>query len=147
MKYLADKDVASGLMFLVIGLAGLGLSFGYEFGQPSHPGPGFFPVLLSALLALIGLAIIATGLLRPLERFPTIVWRPLLLITCAVLVFALRIDRFGLMPTVFIASLVATFAKADFGVVPRLLTAVSLAAFTALLFIALLRMPIPLWAF
>jgi len=51
------------------------------------------------------------------------------------------------MPTVFIASLVATFAKADFGVVPRLLTAVSLAAFTALLFIALLRMPIPLWAF
>lgn len=59
MKYLSDKDILAGLMFVSIGLLGLGLSNGLAFGTTSHPGPGFFPVVLSLGVVAIGLGVAA----------------------------------------------------------------------------------------
>lgn len=147
MKFLNDKDFASGLMFILFGAFGLFLLAGFKFGSPAHPGPGFFPVVLSVFLILIGVAISIGGVLRHSDPIDRIALRPLLLITCAVCVFALSIEPFGLMPSVGAAALIASFARPKFGMIPRLLLAAGLAAFSALLFVVALNLPIALWSF
>ncbi|WP_376878106.1 tripartite tricarboxylate transporter TctB family protein [Albirhodobacter sp. R86504] len=144
MKHLNDKDVASGLMFTIIGLAGLVLAVGFDIGTAARPGPGFFPVLLAGLLVVIGLAVLAKGVRSPVEHYARIIWRPFFAITAAVASFALLIEGFGLIPAVLIAALIASFAKAGFGLRERLLTAAALAIFSAILFIGLLGLPIEL---
>lgn len=147
MKILSDKDVQSGLMFLLIGVFGLALSNGFDFGSTAQPGPGFFPIVLSSLLVIIGLGVICINILTPMIATPKIVWRPFLLITLAVVVFATGVDRFGLMPSVLAAALTASFAKTKYGTLSRVLMASALAIVSAVLFIVLLRLPIALWSF
>jgi hypothetical protein len=147
MKYLCDKDVASGLMFLALGILGLGLSQQFDFGTTARPGPGFFPTVLSVLLMLIGGGVTVAGLLRPVVNTTQMGWRPFVYITLAVVVFALSIDRFGLVPSVLATSIIASFAKSGFGLAARLVTSAALALFSAILFIGLLGLPIELWSF
>lgn len=147
MKHLYDKDVVSGLMFLALGALGLGLSLQFDFGATAHPGPGFFPTVLSVLLILIGVGVAGVGLLRPVVNYTRIGWRPFVYVTLAVIIFALSIDRFGLIPSVTATTITASFAKTNFGLAARLITAAALLAFSAILFIGLLGLPIELWSF
>jgi putative tricarboxylic transport membrane protein len=147
MKHLNDKDVASGLMFLAIGIFSLMLSLQFDFGTTARPGPGFFPTVLSTLLTAISLLVVGNALRTPIEYYARFVWRPFIFITLGVVTFALLVDSFGLVPSVLLASLIATFAKPAFGTTARLITAVSLSAFSAFLFIGLLGLPIAIWSF
>lgn len=105
MKYLSDKDILAGLMFVSIGLLGLGLSNGLAFGTTSHPGPGFFPVVLSLGVVAIGLGVAGRAVVRATGPVPAFAWRPFFLITLAVVLFALVIERMGLVPAVLVATL------------------------------------------
>jgi hypothetical protein len=147
MKHLYDKDVASGLMFAAIGLFSLALSCQFDFGTSARPGAGFFPTVLSILLILIGVLVTVTALRSPVVVIAKIVWRPFVFITLAVVAFGVLINPFGLIPSVITASLIGSFAKADFGLVARLATASCLALFSAVLFIGLLNLPIDLWSY
>ncbi|MBU2867329.1 tripartite tricarboxylate transporter TctB family protein [Pacificibacter marinus] len=147
MKHIYDKDVAAGLMFLVIGLFSLMLSVQFDFGSTARPGPGFFPTVLSVLLTIIGLGVAGISLRSPIVHYTQFVWRPFVFITLGVITFALIIGTFGLMPAVFAATLIASLAKPDFGILPRFVTALFLAAFSAFLFILCLGLPIALWSF
>ena len=147
MNRIYDKDVASGLMFLAIGIFSLMLSLQFDFGTTARPGPGFFPTVLSALLCAIGLLVIGIGFRSPVVHYTKIVWRPFVFITLGVVAFSMMIDPFGLVPSVIVATLTASFAKPEFGTIPRLIVAVSLAAFSAFLFILCLGMPIQPWSF
>lgn len=146
MKQLYDKDVASGLMFLAIGLFCLALSLQFDFGTTARPGPGFFPTVLSALLCAIGAIVALVGLRSPAIHYAKIVWRPFIFITLGVIAFAMLIDPLGLIPAVVLATLIASFAKPDFGTPSRFITAFSLAGFSAFLFIICLGLPIALWS-
>ncbi len=147
MKLLTDKDFGSGLLFVLAGIAGLVLTSSFEFGSTAEPGPGFFPVVLSTILVLIGIAVALGVLLRDANPISAVAVRPFVLITCAVIVFALCIERFGLMPSVFVAAIVASFARANYGWSHRILAATGLAVFSALLFIGALNLPVALWSF
>lgn len=147
MKHLTDKDVLSGIMFILVGILGASISVAYEFGSTSRPGPGFFPTILSVLLIAIGLVVSAFGIWNLPQQIRPIAFRPFFFITCAVVVFAVCITRFGLAPSVFIAAFTATFSKSDYGIVPRVCAATALVVFSAVLFIVLLQLPIPLWSF
>lgn len=145
MRYLNDKDVASGLLFILVGLAGLFLMNGFDFGSTARPGPGFFPVTLSVLLILIGAGVAGLALLRKADPIERIAIRPFIVIPGAVCLFAVCIERFGLVPAVILAALVASYARPQFGMVPRILLALGLAAFSALMFVVALNLPIALW--
>jgi putative tricarboxylic transport membrane protein len=54
-----NADVAFGLLFAALGVALLGHSAGFPPGTPGVPGPGFFPMLVGALLCLLGLGLAA----------------------------------------------------------------------------------------
>ncbi|MEP2532242.1 tripartite tricarboxylate transporter TctB family protein [Shimia sp.] len=145
MKHLNDKDVASGLMFILFGLIALFLTSEFDFGSAARPGPGFFPIVLSVLLMLIGAAISGWGLLRHGDPIAHFALPPLILITAAVCVFSFCIEPFGLVPSVILAVLIASCARPHFGNVQRFVLAIGLAAFSALLFVVLLNLPISLW--
>lgn len=147
VKILTDKDFASGLLFVIAGTIGLVLTTQFEFGTTSEPGPGFFPVILSVLLILIGVATALSVLLRETDPLSAIAMRPFILITCAVCVFALCIERFGLVPSVFVTAIVASFARTNFGWIHRILAAAGLAVFSAILFIGALQLPVALWSY
>lgn len=147
VRYLTNKDFLSGALFIAAGLICLALSYQFDFGSTARPGPGFFPIVLSVLLICIGMGVALIGLLKsadPVDRFAV---RPIIFITLAVCSFAIGIEQFGLVPTVFTATIIASFAKPDFGHVARVVLAACLAGFSALLFVFALGLPISLWAF
>lgn len=45
----------------LIGLIFHLISYEYQFGSISNPGPGFFPRIVSALLIILGILILAKG--------------------------------------------------------------------------------------
>lgn len=146
MKYLHNKDIASGLMFTVIGAIGLIMMADIDFGSTARPGAGFFPVVLSILLTAIGIGLMLTGAFSETTGNLRISLRPLFLIICSVCVFALCIDRFGLVPSVFIATIIASFAQPKYGHRHRILIAAGLSLFCVILFVLALNLPIPLWS-
>ncbi len=57
MKHFSDKDFLSGLMFVLIGVFGAFMVSSFAFGSTARPGPGFFPVVLSWTLMIVGAAV------------------------------------------------------------------------------------------
>jgi len=52
------KDVFVGIFFVIFGLIFLILSLNYSMGTISSMGPGYFPLIISTFLILIGILII-----------------------------------------------------------------------------------------
>ena len=147
MRIKHEKDFWSGVMFLVIGLAFAGLAQRYELGTAQRMGPGYFPTVLGALLALLGLAIAIKGLAREerggdVERFH---FGPLLVVLGAVALFALLLRPAGLVAALLVLIGVSAYASHEF----RLREVVPLAAFLVVLVLAVfiwgLGMVVPVW--
>ena len=141
MQLLKDKDVLSGLMFFLIGAFGLFYALPLEFGSTLRPGPGYFPIVLSSILTLLGFGIALKGVFSRVDPISPIYMRPLILITGGVVTFSLCIIPLGLVPAVFSGVIIASFAKPNFGHLARVSTAAALSAFAVLLFVILLDLP------
>ena len=62
MKIKSQKDFFSGVMFAVVGVAFAWGATTYNVGNGARMGPGYFPLMLGILMAVIGLVIMFTGL-------------------------------------------------------------------------------------
>lgn len=117
MKLKSQKDFFSGLMFLLVGggfAAVAGTS--YTVGTAARMGPGYFPMLLGGLLAVLGAAIIFSALTierREDESVGVIAWRPLFFVLLGVLSFGLGLTKLGLYVCVFILIAVSSLADRD----------------------------------
>lgn len=91
------KSLAGGLLFAALGLAAAVAAWGYSIGTPGSMGPGSFPVLLGALLALLGLLNAATALRgAPAEAENARIGRSLML-PLGIFVFGLLVERAGVI--------------------------------------------------
>lgn len=61
------KNILSGVFFLVIGAVFMIGSMTYDLGSVSQPGPGFFPLLVSTCVAIIGVLIIIWSIFGNIE--------------------------------------------------------------------------------
>ena len=52
------KERGGSLIFLAAGIYGLVFSIGLPFGRWNEPGPGVFPLALSILLCISGIAVV-----------------------------------------------------------------------------------------
>jgi hypothetical protein len=139
------KDILAGLIFIGFGAAFAFAASRYDLGTALRMGPGYFPLMLGTLLALLGIGIVVQGLLRvdelPLGEIP---WRGIVLISGAVLFFAFGVRRLGLAPVLFIAVFVSALSSERTTLVQALALAVGLTVFCVLIFIEGLGMPVPL---
>ena len=60
----SQKDFFSGLVFVVVGSAyALGAN-NYKIGEAARMGPGYFPLMLGILLAVLGIVVIIKAMVK-----------------------------------------------------------------------------------
>lgn len=131
-------------------LAALGLAVAahaaaqYEIGSLRRMGPGFLPVALGTLLAVIGAIIALPAWGRPGAPV-AVAWREALGVLGAILILGLGLTRLGLVPATALAVLVASVPAPHGGVLWRLVLAAVVSLVTWAVFSVGLRLSIPVW--
>lgn len=137
------KDIVGGLCLIAIGVFAAVYAQRYPIGEVRNMGPGFFPVALGVLLAVLGVIVTVPAMFRSGEpiRFDG---KGFLWIMASVMVFAFGLTTFGLVAatvtSVLVASMASTLAWRT-----RLVLAAVVAAITWIVFSLGLGMPIPVW--
>jgi hypothetical protein len=142
MRTLAsNKDVWAGLLLIATGAAALLIARNYPFGSSLRMGPGYFPVMLGALLIVFGLAILASGL-RGTERIGGS-WSPraLILLPLALVLFGMFMAHGGFVPAMMALIFVSALASGEFNFVEVLLFSLGLTALSVAVFIWGLGLP------
>jgi hypothetical protein len=139
-------DVLAGGIFVAIGGAFVVGSLGYPLGTPLRMGPGYFPLVVGAILAALGLAIVLKGLiageLLPLGSVP---WRAVAVIAVAVVFFGFAVRRLGFVPTSAVTALLITLASRTVRPLTAVAVAAGLTVAATLIFVVGLQLRIPLW--
>jgi hypothetical protein len=151
-----QKDFFSGLLFMVLGLAFAWAASTYTVGSAAAMGPGYFPLLLGALLALLGGVLVFKALVFETEdggRLGTWAWRAVLCILLANGLFGvllgglplLGLPSMGLLPAVVTLTVVAGKATTGFRWRELVALALVLALLSYVVCAGLLKLQIPLW--
>jgi putative tricarboxylic transport membrane protein len=143
--HLNPRDLAAGALFVAIGLFfAINAWLGLRIGEAQAMGPGYFPVLLGAVLTLLGLAIAGAAIGRPaaaaIGRVP---WLGIVLVTASVLFFAVTVRKLGLGPAVAGATILAALSSRRMSSAGALALGLCLAAFCVAVFVYGLGLPYP----
>lgn len=141
------RDFWSGVMFAVIGIAFTAFSREYETGSPARMGPGFFPAMLGALMALLGLVILGQSTSRNNEEVHVgrIVWRPLLLILAGTVAFAAALPHLGMMIAVTLLVGISALASHEARWKETFVSIIVLLTLSWLVFVQGLELQFPVW--
>lgn len=156
MKIKSQKDFFSGLMFTVVGASFAYGATNYNIGSGGRMGPGYFPLLLGVILAILGSAIMFKALVvetQDGEKIGKWAWKPLFFIIAANLLFgvllgglpSVGIPAMGLVAAIFGVTIVASLAGDTFNLKEVLILSVVLSIGSYLAFIMLLKLQFPVW--
>jgi hypothetical protein len=139
-------DVLAGGIFVLIGGAFVVGSLGYELGTPLRMGPGYFPLLVGAILAALGLAVLVKGLVAgEVPAFGPVPWRAVAVIVVAVLFFGFTVRRLGFVPSAAVTALLTTLASRRMRPLVAVAVAAGLTVASTLIFVVGLQLRLPLW--
>jgi hypothetical protein len=136
-----QRSLGAGLLFLAIGGFASWTASGYAFGSARHMGPGYFPMVLSIVLMLIGVGAMLRSLSVEGPPIGRIALRPALCITTGVLVFSAVVDRWGLVPAVIALTLIVGLGSTRVRLLELVAIAVVLAMLAVAIFIHGLQLP------
>jgi putative tricarboxylic transport membrane protein len=139
-----NRDVWCGVMLIGIGGLALFMARSYPMGTTLRMGPGYFPVLLGALLILFGLYCIAAGLRNKEEIRGSWSLRGLIVLPLSLVLFGLLMTYAGFVPALIVLIFGSALAGNEFKFVEVLLLSIGLTAFSVVLFIWGLGLPYPL---
>ena len=156
MRIKSQKDFFAGLMFLLVGLAFAWGAGSYSIGTGARMGPGYFPMVLGVLLAVLGLIVTITALIVETPNgnpVGSIAWKPLVFIIAGNLVFgasigglpSIGLPPMGLIFGIFALTFVASNASDEFNFKEVLILAIVLSLFSYAAFIMLLKLQFPVW--
>lgn len=156
MKIKSEQDFFSGLMFLAAGIAFAWGATKYNVGQAARMGPGYFPLMLGIVLAVLGLIVLFDSLVVETEdgeKIGKIAWRPLGFIVGSNIIFgillgglpSIGVPAMGLIVATYGVVIVAAQAGDEFRLKEVLILATVLAALSYLAFIKLLKLQFPVW--
>ncbi|MEV0828559.1 tripartite tricarboxylate transporter TctB family protein [Nonomuraea rubra] len=138
-------DVLAGGVFVLIGGAFAAGSLGYELGTPLRMGPGAFPLLVGAVVAALGLAIVVKGLVAgEVVAFGPVPWRAVAVVVLALLFFGFTVRGLGFVPTSAVTALLTTLASTRVRPLMALAVAAGLTVAATLIFVVGLQLRIPL---
>ncbi|MEV4223805.1 MULTISPECIES: tripartite tricarboxylate transporter TctB family protein [unclassified Nonomuraea] len=139
-------DVLAGAVFILIGGAFVAGSLGYELGTPLRMGPGAFPLLVGAVVAALGLAIVVKGLVAgEVIAFGPIPWRAVGVIVLALVFFGFTVRGLGFVPASLVTALLTTVASKRVRPLMAVAVAAGLTLAATLIFVVGLQLRLPLW--
>ena len=148
MKIKSQRDFWSGVMFIVIG-AGFAIgATNYPMGASARPGPGYFPLMLSIIMTILGAIVLFKSLTIETDDgdpIGKIAWRPLIVVVLAITVFGLLLPRLGMLITIPVLIFITSLAGDEFRWKGVLAAAVVLTIASYLIFIVGLKLTIPVW--
>ena len=114
-----NRNLVKGVFLMAIALA-FGLqSLRYPIGQLGRAGPGMFPLMISSLLALLGLATVVRALLT--ERVPmAFQWKNIGLVLLSLCGFAVISEHVNMMLGIVFMVFCSTLAGSNYSVVRNL---------------------------
>jgi hypothetical protein len=140
----AHIDFLGGLVLIALGLFfALYASGNYSIGELRRMGPGFFPVALGWVLAVLGVLLLLSSLSGPVQRVGGIAWRPFVTVVAGLSVFALMVERTGMIPSTIVLTVIVALAERRFRPVRTLVLSLVLAGVAVLIFSWGLGLPIP----
>ena len=156
MRIKSQRDFFAGLMFSAVGVAFAWGATNYSIGSGARMGPGYFPLMLGILLAILGLIIVFGALVvetedgEPVGR---IAWKPLGFIIGSNILFGILlaglprfgIPAFGLIVAIYGLTFVAALAGDEFKAKEVAILATILAVGSYLAFVVLLKLQFPVW--
>ena len=156
MNIKSQKDFFAGLMFLGVGLAFAWGATTYSLGSGARMGPGYFPLMLGVLMAVLGAAITFKSLVVETvggDKVGKWAWKPLFFIIAANVVFgvmlagvpALKIPAFGLIVAIYAVTFIASMAEAGWKVKNTFILATVLAIGSYIAFVMALKLQFPVW--
>jgi uncharacterized membrane protein YozB (DUF420 family) len=141
----SPQDLGAGVVFVLIGVAGLYFGRELAFGTAARMGPGYFPTLLSILILAIGIIVGIRGLTTEGPPIEPVQLRPIAMIIAAILIFGVLIDVVGLALTALLLTVFAAYARREVKLTETILLGAGLAAFTVVVFVYLLGQPLSAW--
>jgi len=156
VKIKSQKDFFAGVMFTVVGIAFAWGSTTYNVGNGARMGPGYFPLMLGIVLAVLGLIVVFTAMTIETEDgepVGKIAWRPLGFIIGANLIFgvllggvvAWGLPAMGLIAAIYALVLIAGLAGEKYSFKSSLVLATILALGSYLAFVVALKLQFQVW--
>ncbi|RYF50790.1 MAG: tripartite tricarboxylate transporter TctB family protein [Comamonadaceae bacterium] len=156
MRIKSQKDFFSGVMFTVVGIAFAWGASTYNVGNGARMGPGYFPLMLGIVLALIGMGIMFSGLTVETEDGEPIgkwAWKQIIYILGANLAFGILlgglpsfgVPAMGMIIAIYALVIIASLAGSEFNLPKVLILATVLAVGSYCAFIWALKLQIQVW--
>ncbi|RDE07879.1 tripartite tricarboxylate transporter TctB family protein [Pelagibacterium lacus] len=144
MKVLDRRSFVGGILLLATGIGFAAFSyFNYRLGTLAQMGPGMVPMGVGMVLVLVSAPIVLGSFTVSEGDRPSFDVRPALTIILSAIVFAMAIS-FGFLPAVALTALVASLADDTFDALKTAINVMVLTAVAVVVFVVLLRLPIPL---
>ena len=151
-----QKDFSTGVMFMVVGLAFAWGATNYRIGIAARMGPGYFPLMLGILLAILGAVITFKSMVIKTENDQKIgAWalKPVFFIIAANMVFgalmvglpSIKLPAMGMIIGIYGLTFIASLARDNFKFTEVLILATLLAVISYLAFIVLLKLNYLVW--
>ena len=134
----------AGLLTLAIGGFVLVASSDYGRGTVLRMGPGLFPSMLGGVLLVLGSLLLASSFLGAGDRISRPEIRAPVCIGIGIALFALTLPRYGLAPAIALLVPISACASPNSRPLPTIVLVCALTAFTWLVFVELLSMPLPM---
>jgi Tripartite tricarboxylate transporter TctB family len=147
VRMLVSKDILLGLIYIAFGAVYGGYTLrNLDIGTAVRMGPGYFPIVLSALIILIGVIVIFQGFAHHEQRpFGAVNWRAVGAISLSTVAFALLARGAGMVIATMTAALISSYASRHARWKTSLLTALFLSVFCTLVFVYGMSLPIGLF--
>jgi hypothetical protein len=145
--------IAFGLFFVVVALGtpeiidkivGTRLIPGYQMGSSVRMGPAYFPVVLGALLAFLGLLVLLDSVMEEGPKVAKFHFRPVLFIAASSLAFAYLLKPLGLVFASVALVFISAYGGHEFNWKEVAVMSVVLVIFSVLVFVEALVLPFPI---
>jgi hypothetical protein len=138
------KDLWTGVLFIAVGLAAIFFVRGHQIGTAMRMGPAYFPTMLGILQVLIGLAVLLRALVRPGLPLGQFALGKIALVLGAIVLFGLLLRGLGLIIAIIAIVVLSAYASNHFRWPVAMALAVGIAVCSAVIFVLLLGIPIPM---
>jgi putative tricarboxylic transport membrane protein len=146
VRIASPQDFWSGVLFGGLGLfVAVYAATHYTVGTATRMGPGYFPVCVGGLVAVLGLVLLVRSLKFAGPALPALRLRPVLFIVAASIAYGFLLKPLGLVLATALLVVVSAMGGHEFRWREALPLALALAVFSVGVFVYALGLPFPLW--